>query len=411
MTAASVPTAWAAEVAPAKPSHTQRVLAWVTLVSLFAGGLKITVGIDLRLSYLFVAIATGMLLFMLGRPRILLWPILVLYAYLALSMLWVLWHEPSIFLGHTVPQIVGVGFFATFFFCMLPSVNLAPRQLFERYVDLACIVTLIGYPVLAYTTIAHGAFRFQGTLAEPQHYATVVMPALAFCLATFRERPGRALLLLSGVLLSFSLTGYVGLFVILVLAVGRRWWTRFALAIAGAAFAFTAYTTSSEIRSRINDTVNVAGNGDFAGANLSTYALLSNIFVAGHVVSDSPILGGGVGSHPLNHHRFVGNLVGIKEFEELLDQNSQDASSLLTRIVSEQGVLGVVLTMLFITTHLKSRNIADQAISNGILIYFVTKLIRDGHYFTPEFYFMVGIYYLLSVGNVIRLDVLRPLAS
>lgn len=368
----------------------------LTIASLFAGGLKVTLGVDLRLSYLLVVVAYASILFLTPRPLLPVRPLGILAAWLIWNLAATVLIGPDLLFAATLPQVLGIGFFASFFFIFFANSRLDAATLFESYVRVAIWVALLGVPILVYTGLTADFWRLKSVFAEPAHYATTMTPATAYALATARKAPGRAAILGGAMLLTLSLTGFIGLGLTLAFVVGRRWYTRVALGLIGLAFLFGAYAASPEIRMRIDDTARVATTADFAEANLSTYALLSNLYVAWSAFSENPLLGAGLGSHKFSHDRFIGQLDGLETFEEYLEQNKQDANSLLARTLSEQGLVGIFLIFLFMWRFRRATEPAHQPITSAIQIYFLLKLIRDGHYFTPEFFYMVGIYYLLA---------------
>jgi len=369
------------------------LVVWLTIASLFAGGLKATVGFDLRLSYLFVAIGFASLLLLTPRLRIPIGPVAVLWSYLMLCAAFMFLHNSALLIPRTLPQIVGIGFFATYFLLFIANAGLSAEALFQAYVKMAVWVALLGFPILVLTGLTDGFWRLKSIFAEPAHYATAMMPAVGYAVATARSHPWRCAVLLLAMVLTLSLTGYIGLGLVFALVAGRSWWVRILMAAFALALLVLAYSASPEIRKRIDDTARVAQTADFTGANLSTYALLSNYWVAYSSFQESPVFGGGLGSHPESHDRFIGQLEGLELFDAYLEQNKEDANSLFVRTLSEQGIVGLFLLGLFILRYRKAVTPSQQAINNAILVYFALKLIREGHYFTPEFFFMTTIYY------------------
>lgn len=364
----------------------------LTLASLFTGGLKVTAGVDLRLSYIFVGISFFSFIFIFQNPKIIIFPILVILSYMILCFLIVLIQDSSILLTRTIPQIIGISFFAFFFILFFSNAQIAPSDLFLAYVRLAAVVALLGFPILLYSGVTEGFWRLKSIFAEPAHYSIAMMPATSYAIIKAKSNLGRFLLFFTAIVLTFSLTAYIGLGLTLAFAVGRNWYTRIAMAFFATLLLIGAYASSSEIRMRIDDTSRVASTTDFSNVNLSTYALLSNLWVAWKSLQENPIFGSGLGSHPINHERYIGQLKGLGSLEEYIDQNKFDANSLFIRIVSEQGFFGFCLFIIFIISFHKSWNQEYQIINNSILIYFILKLIREGHYFTPEFFFMIFIY-------------------
>lgn len=394
-----------ASIAPARPKAlpVNVVITALTIASLFSGGLKVTAGFDLRLSYPFVILALGAILFLTERPVLPVKPLAVLGAWLVFSCIATLIVAPHLILESTIPQVIGIGFFASFFLIFFANQRSDPVSLFETYVRTAVFVALAGLPILAWTGLTEGFWRLRSVFAEPAHYATAMMPATACALATARKAPVRAAILGGAMVLTVSLSGYIGLGLSLAFVVGRKWWTRLLLILFGGLLLFVAYAASPDIQMRIDDTARVATTADFAGANLSTYALLSNLWVAWSAFAEQPLVGGGLGSHRFSHEKFIGRLTGLEALEDYLDQNKQDANSLFARTLSEQGLIGIALLFAFIWKFRIAANPANQAISSAILVSFILKLVRDGHYFTPEFFFMAVIYMMIS--NSYRLPI------
>ena len=126
--------------------------------------------------------------------------------------------------------------------------------------------------------------------------------------------------------------------------------------------------------------------------------MLSNFFVASKSFETNPILGNGIGSHLLSREIYLKNITGIEIFEEMGndDLNAQDAGSLFSRTMSELGLVGILGLFYFILNFyvFNKDNLFFQnsTIAKGILLYFILKLLREGHYFSPEMYFFVFLY-------------------
>ncbi|MFN7398569.1 MAG: hypothetical protein ACK5SX_05770 [Sandaracinobacter sp.] len=69
------------------------------------------------------------------------------------------------------------------------------------------------------------------------------------------------------ILLHFPFTGIFGLWLTLAFLLGKRWYTRIALAMIGAALMLGANVASQEISRRIEGTARVATTSDFEGSN------------------------------------------------------------------------------------------------------------------------------------------------
>jgi O-antigen ligase len=120
------------------------------------------------------------------------------------------------------------------------------------------------------------------------------------------------------------------------------------------------------------------------------------MIVTYNVMQENPILGNGLGSHVISHARFIGTVPGVEVFEErgMEDYNSTEAASLVLRSLSELGILGFLGILWFLFHFHVGGTSSRAAISNGILVCFFLKLIRDGVYFPPEQFFFIFVYFL-----------------
>jgi hypothetical protein len=168
---------------------------------------------------------------------------------------------------------------------------------------------------------------------------------------------------------------------------------------------YLVYVSFSPFRMRLDDTINSMIDKDLSKANLSTYALLSNFYVANQSFLSNPLLGNGMGSHVNSRIRYLNEIEGIQVFEEmgLETLNDRDAGSLFTRVLSELGIVGILGIFYFIIRfYVPSKNgeITFQAItSRAILLYFFSKLLREGHYFSPEMYFFVFLFVFIKIDS------------
>lgn len=133
---------------------------------------------------------------------------------------------------------------------------------------------------------------------------------------------------------------------------------------------------------RIDDSASnlmVLRNGKFEeNTNLSSYVLLSNLYIAKQNFLEHP-LGSGIGSH---HYMYVPQditkTMRPPEYLKTLGHdkdNSFDANSLFTRLFSEFGWIGltfIFVSLVFLFKSLKTSNY----ILHGLTIYFILKLFR-----------------------------------
>lgn len=298
-----------------------------------------------------------------------------------------------------ISQILGIAVVGTYYYNFVKLYK--PIEIIDVYCKMAFWVAVIGYPLYVFDIhIGNvGEDRFYSFFKEPAHYAIVVLPA---CYYYFKEKNYlRFLVIFSTLILSSSSLGYVGcglLFLLPNLTLKRLGYFAIVTPFIVLSFIYV-YSNFEFFKMRVEETyssLNVINTGKFDEyTNLSTYVLISNVYVAKKNIIDHP-LGSGIGSH---HYMHTQNY--LKEMRPpayLVSQNKQtdnsfDANSLFTRICSEFGLigfLGIVICLLYVS---KSYNHKELYFAQGIVIYFLLKLFRDGTYFPPEFFFFIWLFY------------------
>lgn len=123
---------------------------------------------------------------------------------------------------------------------------------------------------------------------------------------------------------------------------------------------------------------------NFEKFNYSTYATTSNLYVA--TKAPSRLFGAGIGSHvhsyeSLYHSNFV--MYGL---------NKADAFSLLTRIFSEFGIIGVVIVFFSIVRIFNKSDIINVSTA----FYIISCLVRGGHYTYNGVFLFIFLYIYTS---------------
>ncbi|MEJ2883670.1 O-antigen ligase family protein [Pedobacter sp. GR22-6] len=328
--------------------------------------------------------------------------LLIFYSYLFLTGLF------SVLTGtntssRVLSQVVGISLVSLYYYNFFGLISEKISHLFGIYTRFATIISALGLIISCIHSFMRMEFMpVKSIMLEPAHFVTAVLPALYFQIKDKNVAYywNRVAILLAAILLSGSSVGLLGLLLILFLIPKKINPVRIILPLIFASvFAVALYFTFPKFTLRIDDTVNSFVNKDVSGANLSSYSLISNYLVAYKSFSRNPVLGGGLGSHVITHDREIGTIAGSEEFTEFLELNSQDANSLMVRVVSELGLVGILIIFSFIIKYYSAANESSLWISRAVLIYFFCKLLREGHYFSPEMYFFIFAYWLNYVQN------------
>ncbi len=352
-------------------------------------------------------IKTFYFILVLNFPFILLtWDLKLPRFYMAIiGYVWVTGLLEVVFGPDRVPlylkEVFGITITSFYFYLFFKYQKRSTTEIFDLYARASAWVSLVGiFLSLIESLVAHAFVPVKSILIEPSDFAIVMLPAFYYYASMGKacEYRWRMWVILASILLSVSSVGMLGIFLSVALLFGRRSWGLFvSIPLVGALFVAT-YTSSEHFRLRVNDTVQSISTLEVQNANASTYALVSNAYVAARALQERPFFGYGIGGHVVAHSKYLGDLlgpVGLTD-ETIINLNDRDANSLFLRTMSECGIIGIILIASFIVKFWTSGNSVQANVSTAIFIYFCMILLRSGKWFDPEIYFFVWIYVFTS---------------
>ena len=376
----------------------KQYLLITSVFAIFTEGLFFNFIIDWKLIYLIVISNYFILIkyykLKLNKYFIFLLLVLLLHAVIINAILKI---PPNYMLS----QIIGMAIMGIYYYNFVSVISL--NSIIKTYSKMALAVAVIGY-VLYFTKFHPLSYypddnRFMSIFKEPAHYVVVVLPACYYYLKT--RKIFLFLIMLGTIILSNSSLGYIGsalMFIVPNLTLNRIKYLLFTLPFIYIAF-FYVYNEYEFLKVRVDDTIETlkaVKTGKFKEeTNLSSYALLSNIYIAKENFLDHPF-GSGMGSHLFMHTNVYGTTMRPPDYlkqQNLQNSNATDANSLFTRMVSELGILGLLIIVFLLYKSSVCFKHKELIFSQGIFIYFLLKLIRDGHYFAPELYLFVWLAY------------------
>lgn len=373
---------------------------WSTLIGVFSGYLVIRVPIAITL---FDGIMVTNLILMLLVGNIVRVPVRILgfILYLCISGGIGLAHGTDT-IGLVTKEVLGVSVSLVYFYFFFKMIRDDFERAFLTYAEIAFWFAVIAIPIWAGSCIyLHEFVRVRGFTQEPTFFCELILPAYYYCTyhyLTSRLYGARVALFTVAVVLANSTNGYLAALLGAVLLLAGRGRLKYLIAVPVivGGLATIAYTSSALVRLRVDDTLAALVTQDVSKSNLSTFALISNVIVTRQVLQESPILGNGLGSHPISHDRFLADIPGIGRFFEggFEELNAAEAASLGLRTLSELGLLGLSIVLIFVFYCRVGGSGPRAAISSAILIVIFLKLIRDGHYFPPELFFFAFVYFL-----------------
>lgn len=304
-----------------------------------------------------------------------------------------------------IAQLVGISFSSIYYYNLLKIYG--TKVLFKEYQQIALYIAALALPMFFLNINVFTTGRLNGIMSEPAHYAALMLPALY---VFFRQKLFlKSIVILVTIILSKSTIGFIGLFLILVIPLLKvKHFLKYSI-IALIITIIGGYYISSKWNEKTNEkegnvyvrrvketkeSLSAVYTGKFKKyTNLSSYALLSNTFITQNIFFQNP-LGTGLGSYKQEYEKRYEKLHPPKYLVKLKQSkiNSQDANSLFLRITADLGVFGLLIVLYFAFRSINLFQKDDKVIQQSAFFYLIVKLLREGHYFPPEFYFLTLVF-------------------
>lgn len=331
---------------------------------------------------------------------------------------------------------IGVLLSSTFYYYVMLFYELDTEKIFRYYLRGAVIVALIGVFQLVsyYIRFTPGynfswifnkwgfvpssfGLRINSIFSEASQCAIVLSPACFVAMRNLFFRGGNygltrneSILVLVVMVLTTSSTGYIGLFLILLFLMLN--YGQFVYFILGSVFimlgATLLYNYIPEFQKRVDTSIGLWVNEDFSvrNVNSSSFILYNNYHIAVKNFEDNFLTGSGLGSHPVAFDRYsLTRDQGILNIQF----NKADGNSMLLRLLSETGLMGIGFMLWLLISRYVRRNRFDEEspywmISNATLIIILLYLLRQGNYFLNGFPMFLWLYYYAKENYLERLE-------
>lgn len=302
-------------------------------------------------------------------------------------------------------QLIGIALSSLYYYNFIQKYG--TNKLFKLYSEIAFYVALLAIPMFYLGINIFTKYRLNGIMSEPAHFAAIMLPALYFFLKN--KKFLKFLVIITTIFLSKSSIGYIGLILMVLIPLFKiKNFLKYALG-AFVILLLTGLFLNSKWNEKIDEnesntfirrlkqtkeTLSATIDGKFKNyTNLSTYAFLSNAFITKEIFIHKPI-GAGLGSYPYEYDKYYEKL-SPPEYLLTLKQskiNRTDANSLFLRMLADLGIFAVLILIYFIYRSIKVFSSENKDNQQSTFFYLITKLIREGHYFPPEFYFFLFIF-------------------
>ena len=248
--------------------------------------------------------------------------------------------------------------------------------------------------------------RVNSVFAEPTHFGACVSAGAFISLynlimrETYYLSKVQSVIILIAYLLTFSGLAYIALFVAIIIFLINYGFVRYVLFFGPILIVsfYYLYNNVPEFRERYDSTTDVFETEKYEVGKThgSSIVLYNNYKVALKNFSTNFLFGTGLGSHPIAFEKYS-LTKNIKTFG--FANNSQDANSMLLRLISETGLFGTFFMLgLTFKCFVNRQRMPDAPdtfwiISGAILTMIVVNLLRQGHYFLNGFPFFIWLYY------------------
>ena len=276
-----------------------------------------------------------------------------------------------------------------------------PIEIFKKYVDYAVIAAWIGIAQTLLKLIGiHILSPYKGldSLAlEPSHYIIMILPAFVYLLEKKAFNKKFFLLLLT-LFLTFKLTFFLA--IVTYFSIRNIYKFKKLVFILPILLLLSMYMVNHNIafQKRINSAIKFTQTQDMSSIdNLTTFSFLSNLEVAKSNFIMTYGVGVGLGGHETTYIR---NFKDIDIYSEnWRGTNMKSAHSLLIRVFSELGILGLLILFMLFYKSYKIKHVEYKIIAWASLSHFVAKFFKSGSYFDYG-----TIFFLVMIIVIIQLD-------
>jgi hypothetical protein len=246
--------------------------------------------------------------------------------------------------------------------------------------------------------------RINGFFAEPTYLASSLSAAFFISIYNLLRKEKfiiskfESIVLIIAYILSFSGIAQLGILISIILLLINFGLIRYLIIMIPIFILLfnVLYANVFEFRDRYDSTLQLFSGQTFklGKTHGSSFILYNNAIVTYEHLKTNFLFGGGLGSHPIAFNKYsIAKDWKVKGF----NNNSADASSMLLRLLSETGVIGALLFIVFIFKCYVKYNPFYSSyhwlISNSILVMILLNLFRQGNYILLGFPFFVLLYY------------------
>jgi hypothetical protein len=262
-----------------------------------------------------------------------------------------------------------------------------PQYIMEKYVDYALIASIIGFAQLILKLFGIKLLTIDlqlnlDSLAfEPSHYVVMTLPALIYLYETKRFNLKFYIIFLA-LILTFKTTFLVSFLTYAILTNMNFKKRSIIIFLIVGTVGIMSVVFNEGMYSRYIHFINFLLDWDISELeNLTIYSFMSNFHIAIANFIDTYGFGIGLGGHDTMYYRNLELFLETPYDNRFWGINSKSAHSLLIRVISELGVIGILLLSAIFIKSLQIKQANLRAIALASYASFIAKFFKTGSYF------------------------------
>lgn len=268
---------------------------------------------------------------------------------------------------------------------ILASYGIIQQIAFQRGVASIYDLSRYGFAESGDFISQSGVARVRSFYAEPAHLSGIFSAALVLCFARKQlnipavSRIIPLTIFICAILTQSSVVylSIAGFMAIILLLTDRKKSTKIVLAIG---LVVVLILIPRLQMGYVNNTLEKLSTLQTANSNssddLSAFAIISNLRIAVEKMKDGYLFGTGFDTHRIYYYRYINSMYS----SILMYLNQTDAGSLIIRIFSEFGVVGVLISIWFMLRKFAHYISAHDVMGIFFAVMLVFSGIRNGHY-------------------------------
>lgn len=264
--------------------------------------------------------------------------------------------------------------------------------------------TVYGVNMLFNTT---GPFiRVTSIATEPTWFIYYILPAIYFSIGNMFNNSfkkfismKKSLIVIIASFLTFSLNGYIAMMLIIgyfIITEVRNQkknintFIKIFIMIIFVGCIGTFLENIPSINDRLHSLINLK-NG-YQSDNLSVFAIISNFLVTKNGFMENPLIGIGFFAHRFNYYNYIYEFYST--YQIYMELNYIDAANMFLRIISEFGIIGIILYLTYFFKYkVKNEESNFRIVNSMAMMYLIIFSLRNGQYNTPIFWLAMILYF------------------